>query len=34
MSRALTTLVQLGLAGTCFVLIRMMIQEFKANKLE
>lgn len=34
MSRALTTLVQLALAGTCFILIRMMIQEWKANKLK
>jgi hypothetical protein len=34
MSRALTTLVQLVLAGTCFILIRMMIQEWKANKLK
>jgi hypothetical protein len=34
MSRALTTLVQLALAGTCTVLIRMMILEWKANKLK
>ena len=34
MSRLLTTLVQLLLAGSCFVLVRMMIQELKANRLK
>jgi len=34
MSRALTTLVQLALAGSCFVLVRMMIKELRANRLK